>query len=141
MFGSILLMLPLLGSGDVLSVVPGCDTTPNSVGPGAVLTATYSGPTLTLSVTGAPPNTFSLFIYSPPINPIPFYNGTLCGSWPDLRHTEVLMNNEFGECTWEGEMEVPGYTSYNVQHLSRDPNVGFGGDLSNGLIVTVSPSV
>jgi hypothetical protein len=60
----------------------GCPTTPNSVGPGARLFAV--GPIslrdnlLQLSVEGAPPSAFGVFVYGTPSSPTPFGDGVLC---------------------------------------------------------------
>lgn len=58
-----------------------CDTSPNSVGLGAILTYAHdSDPgAVAFTVTDAPPTKFGAVIYSPiPINPMPWGSGTLC---------------------------------------------------------------
>lgn len=74
------LICAMVALGSVASAQT-CPTTPNSVGPGALLTyASSPDPLLaSFSGTGAPPGKFSTIIYSPLTTPpLPWGGGTLC---------------------------------------------------------------
>lgn len=77
--------LALLAGGAGATVTPFCSTSPNSVGPGALLQ--WQGPHNAhfgaLVVQGLPPNSFGTFLYSnAQIAPTPFGDGVLCVGSP-----------------------------------------------------------
>jgi len=118
-----------------LTITTGCDTTPNSAGPGAILEGTVDVNTLHLHVSGAIPDTFGTFIYGAPIaNPVPFYDGRLCSAWWSLRRTPIAITTLGGEAWFDGELDSMG-TSV-VQYFYRDTIAEYGGNLSNGLVVS-----
>jgi len=118
-----------------LIISPGCDQPI----PGATLSATADGDTIHLVAEGATPSTFCTFIYSTPLTePVPFYNGALCGSWNPIRHTPIQMTDSLGGATWTGILEGTQPT-LSVQLMYRTPQFGFGGDLSSGIIVQRVP--
>jgi len=118
----------------IISIVAGCQQPI----PGATLTGTFEGDTIHLVAENATPNEFACYIYGPPINPVPFYGGTLCSAWGQLRHTPIGLTDSLGGFSWTGELEgtAPVVT---VQLIYRTPGIGFGGDLSDGVVVTREP--
>ena len=124
-------MLSLL-IGTIISITPGCEQPT----PGAQLTGTFEADTVHLTATGGVPSEFGLFIYGTPLTePVPFYNGRLCCSWNPYVHTVPAVSDSTG--TAECITNLPGSsaTRLSVQYMYRVPGQGFGGDLSNGLIV------
>jgi len=116
----------------ILSITPGCDQST----PGAILTATHDNDVVHLTVDNATPNEFGLFIWNPPLGePVPFYNNKLCCSWGNVQHTHTALTNEFGHAEYNGPLNS-NFPVLSVQYMYRTPAFGYGGNLSNGLIIT-----
>jgi len=132
-----------------------CGTFPNSVGPGAIITA--DGPTsivendLDVRISGLPPIDFGLLFYGPIQAMAPLGDGVLCvgaGAAGLQRVFPVLMANESGIAertlnfsvlpfvTGLGEV-TPGST-WHMQYWYRDPGGPLGGgfNLSDAISIT-----
>lgn len=111
-----------------------CVTTPNSVGPGAVLAATgsrsVSREDFTLRVAGSVPNQYGLFFYGAQQAQIPVGNGTLCVASPFFRlpvvqatpSGQASFTLRFGELMGNGVIEAG--STWNFQWWYRDPAAG-----------------
>jgi hypothetical protein len=126
-----------------------CVTSPNSVGPGASISAEGSksvhANNLVLNA-GAVPNTPGLYFFGPSSTQLPFGNGTLCVGGPLLRLAgHVAVNNtlthtlDVQQPTSGTAPILPGST-HRFQAWYRDPAAGGAGfNLSDGLEVTFTP--
>jgi len=119
---------------DILSITMGCAGTGD-------LAATANGPDIDLIATSIPANVYSVFFYGPPIgNPVPFYDGYLCAHWGFLQRTPVTLTSAAGSTEYAGLMQPnAGSDTISVQCMYRDPAGFFGGNLTNGLIVSFEP--
>ena len=134
-----------------------CSTSPNSAGPGALISSTgstsISAGTFTLVSSGAIPNGFGLFFYGPAQIQAPFGDGFRCvgaGAIGIFRFNPPTQTNALGTAqrlvnfnaspAGSGAgMITPGST-WKFQHWYRDvPAGGAGFNLSNGLSATFSP--
>jgi hypothetical protein len=122
-----------------------CVTTPNSVGTGALISA--SGTTsigandLTLLATGMPTNQFMLFFYSFGQGLSPVANGVLCVGAPLFR-LGATPTSALGDSSWAFNVASPPQTSGQIsvgdtvyfQAWYRDPAAGgANSNFSNGL--------
>ncbi len=127
-----------------------CVTSPNSVGPGAVMgwsgTQSVSSKDLVLIVSGAPPNSTGLVFYGTNPIQIPFGNGFRCVGGTVIRMTPIPVNS-FGDAVQpidlahlpQGQHFVAGDTRL-FQFWYRNPSAGGAGfNLSDGLSVTFCP--
>ncbi|MCP3919026.1 MAG: zinc carboxypeptidase [bacterium] len=122
-----------------------CGTSPNSAGPGAVMSS--SGNTdvadgaFTLLASGAIPSQFGLFFYGPDQGTLPIGNGVICigGAFHRLPVETIDAGGaashlvDFGNLPNGGDI-VNGDT-FRFQFWYRDPAVGAGFNFSDGLEV------
>lgn len=132
-----------------------CVTSPNSVGPGARIG--FSGSTsianndLSLNGFGAPPTTFSGFIYSPDQDQVPTANGTLCVGSSTLgffARTNAVQTNNLGfvQLPFDNtvaplpQLQVNAGETWYFQFVHRDVISGSAVfRYSDGLAVTFCP--
>ena len=131
-----------------------CTTSPNSAGPGALISANGStsvaANSMTLIVAAAPANQFGVFFYGPEQDAVPFGQGTLCvgaGSTGLIRITPAQQTDFLGTATRILDFGAAPFDSgpgavlpgeeWHFQFWYRDP--GFGFNLSNALSVTLCP--
>jgi hypothetical protein len=117
-----------------------CAVSPNSFGPGAVMT--YSGSTyiaqnnLSLFAAGCATNQFGLFFHGPNQTQVTFGNGFRCVSGAIVR-LPLLQTNSFGEVGMNFDVTSSGISagsSANFQFWFRDPMGGGSAfNLSNAL--------
>ena len=118
-----------------------CVTSPNSVGSGALIGATLTGPFLTtLTLTSAPPGKFGLFFYGPTeVSPLPLADGFLCiGSGATgLTRLHLFLIDGSGNASTD-LLHVPDGTTWYTQAWYRDPaGPGIhGSNLSDGVRIT-----
>jgi hypothetical protein len=129
-----------------------CETSPNSVGTGARISATGSGSLaandLVLNISGARPNQFGLFFYGPEAREVSFGAGVRCIGGGFFRLNPALLSDSLGNYSLPldntlfplsgggGEL-LPGFV-WRFQLWYRDPAGGQGGfNLSDALAVTV----
>jgi hypothetical protein len=126
-----------------------CSTSPNSVGPGATISATgttsVSANDLTLSAVGAPSNVQGLFFFGPNETQVPLGNGWLCVSGP-IQRLPVAPTNGTGSVSYLVDNQGPqvggAFVSGSIwkfQYWYRDQTVGLGFNLTDGLSVTFQP--
>ena len=122
-----------------------CTTSPNSAGPGALMSSSGSTDVasagFTLLVDGAPPNKFGLFFYGPGQANNPVGNGTMCigggffrlpvGQVDGTGHHSHLV--DFGNPPNGGT--IANGSTWNFQFWYRDPTLGAGFNFSDGLEV------
>lgn len=132
-----------------------CMTSPNSVGPGALIS--WTGTTsifdnvFVVTASGLPPNEFALFFYGPEQFRLPYGNGFLCvapGALGLFRLNPpttasgagfVSRSVDFGNPPETGGTVVSGST-WNFQNWYRDPAAGGAFvNFSDALSVTFSP--
>jgi len=128
-----------------------CTTSPNSVGPGALIG--YSGSTsvtandLVLTVTGCPSTQFGLFYYGPNQISIPFGEGVRCAGG-GINRLGVFQTNASGAGSKTVDLTNPPQPSgqitvgshWNFQCWYRDPSGGPSGfNFSDGLSVRFCP--
>lgn len=127
---------------------PFCATSPNSVGPGAMIQglggASYSANSLTLATTGCPPNSFGLYFYGPSPIQVPVGDGFLCVGGGIYRLGIVPIDGA-GRALFDVDVTTPpdpaGQVSigeeWYYQLWYRDPGFGSAGyNFSDGLAVT-----
>ena len=132
-----------------------CSTSPNSVGPGALMgyegSLSYSSNALTLRADGAPSGQFGVFFYGETPTQVPLGDGLRCIASPVIR-LPILTTGAGGSALWDLDLEnptqpsgqlTPGSTWY-FQFWYRDPtgpggNGGIGHNLSDSLEVTLCP--
>ncbi len=144
------------GSGS-LSIVEGsicssgisnyCTSGTNSTGGAAIITATgtpsIAANDIVLNAFPCPPNQFGLFFYGPNQSNNPFGNGRLCVSGGIYRLGVVQMDS-FGIASKSLDVTSPPQasgqitsgSSWNFQFWFRDPGLGAGFDLSDGVEVS-----
>ena len=128
-----------------------CVSTPNSVGPGAVISASGSSNVsqadLTLEASGGPPTQFGIFFYAALQGQNPLLDGVLCVSGQIYRLPAVQMDAlgnaahllDYSIPLGAGSQITPGST-WNFQFWYRDPTGGpNGSNLSDGLEVEFCP--
>jgi hypothetical protein len=130
-----------------------CFTSPNSVGPGMVMS--FSGSScasdedVTLEAIGGPPNKNGIFYYGPNQAQAVFGNGIRCVSGSTFR-LPIISTDSFGDAIYTLDFTVaPVGTgngswdagdTWNVQFWYRDPQGGGASfNLSDGLQVTLGP--
>ena len=134
-----------------------CQTSPNSIGPGALMshvgTTSIAANDFTLVSAGAKPNQFGLFYYGPNQVQIPFGDGFRCvggGAIGTFRLNPVALTNGVGvamrlvDLTAAPAASGPGAitsgSTWNFQHWYRDPVGGPAGfNFSDGLSATFCP--
>jgi Zn-dependent metalloprotease len=131
-----------------------CSTSPNSVGPGAMIDAvgstSISANNLSLLVGACPANQFGVFFYGPEQDSVPFGQGTLCvggGSTGLIRLTPAQQTDFLGSATRVLDFTASPFASgpgvvlpgeeWHFQFWYRDPGLGF--NLSNAISVTFCP--
>lgn len=131
-----------------------CTTSPNSAGPGALISmsgsTSISANSLNLMVGAAPPNQFGVFFYGPDQASSPFGQGVLCiggGSTGLIRLTPARPTDFVGGLTRPLDFTVPPLSAgpgtvqpgeeWHFQFWYRDPGQGF--NLSNAISVTLCP--
>ena len=134
-----------------------CTVSPNSVGPGAMIgstgTTSIGTNAFTVTVIAAPPDQFGLFYYGAAQIDIPFGDGVRCvgggGAGGIFRLSPAQMTDGAGNASRQVDftqppvdsgpgMIVPGDT-WNFQFWYRDPTIGTGINLSDGLEVVFCP--
>ena len=128
-----------------------CTTTPNSVGPGAMISSTgtafLSFNDFTLLASGVPPSQFGLFFYSGSQAQAPLGDGTLCVSGQIFRFPATLSSST-GAAAWALDYanppspagQITSGTTWYFQFWYRDVQGGpAGSNLSDGLEVTFCP--
>lgn len=126
-----------------------CITSANSVGPGALISATgtasSSANDLVLNATGCPLNVQGLFFYGPNETFTPLGNGWLCVAG-NIQRLAVTPTNNLGTVSLAVDNTAfpvngawaPG-TNWKLQYWYRDPTVGVGFNLTDALSVTFLP--
>jgi hypothetical protein len=127
-----------------------CSTSPNSVGPGAVMgwsgSQSISTNDLVLIASGAPPGTSGLMYFGTNAIQVPFGNGIRCVGGMVVRMPVVVVNS-FGEGIQtvdlmhlpQGKVVAPGDQRL-FQFWYRNPAAGGAGfNLSDGLSVVFCP--
>ncbi len=126
-----------------------CTALPNSVGSGALIsgvgTSSVAANDMGLNVTGAIPFQPGLFYMGPNQIAVPFGNGMRCVGGGTHR-LAVVLPDMAGDVSFAldntlaagGGVITPGST-WNFQLWYRDPSVGVGFNLSNGLAVAFVP--
>jgi hypothetical protein len=123
------------GSGDIVSIADGCP------GNGS-LDATYNGSTIHMTATGLPSQVFSVFVYGPPLGaPIPFYDGTICTHWGLYQRSIVSLTSVSGITAFDGVIQPNAGDGQvlSVQCMYRSPTETYGGNLTDGILVTFEP--
>lgn len=127
-------LAPAPNPRNILSITSGCPGT-------GLLDGTFSGSDVYLTASGLPPQVFSLFVYGTPIaNPVPFYDGMLCVPWGRMRTSSIQRTSLAGEAIFDDPMQ-PGLHSnvLSVQCMYRDLTGLYGGNLTDGCLVTYEP--
>jgi len=129
-----------------------CDTSPNSVGPGVLISSlgslSITGNDFTLRASGGVPREFGLFFFGFEPADVPFGNGRLCVGGA-LHRANPLRFDLAGEGSYSldfsapppigaGGMITPGVT-VDFQLWYRDPGVGVDSNTSDGLAVIFCP--
>ncbi len=130
-----------------------CETTPNAVGPGAIMgwtgSTSVSANDFALKVSGAVPHTLGMFFYglAPAQNPL--FRGTLCVAPPVQRMKPVVVTGRDGSVAYGLDIGntnhglagiVPGTTCYfQFIYLDRGMRCKITLNLSDGLKVTFTP--
>ncbi len=126
-----------------------CSTSPNSVGPGATISATgstsASANDLTLTAQGAPSNVPGLFFYGPNETQTPLGNGWLCVSG-SIQRFPVTTTDGLGSASYLVNNLGPfvngafvAGSTWKFQYWYRDTGVGLGFNLTNGLSANFLP--
>lgn len=128
-----------------------CVTSPNSVGPGAFISASgttsFGANDLTLLATGMPTGQFMLFFYSFGQGNAPVANGTLCVAAPLFRLGATQISG-LGDSNWSFDVTSPPQVSGQIsvgdtvyfQGWYRDPAAGgANSNFTNGLQTTWIP--
>ena len=141
---------------DCGSVTNYCTTSPNSVGPGALITylgsPSVSAADLQLQAIGCPPNQFGIFYYgSNEISP-PFGEGVRCvgAGTTGIYRSSPFLTDPFGFATMAIDFPSPpagggpgqliGGSIWKFQFWYRDPSGGPAGyNLSDGLSIVFCP--
>ena len=136
------------------SVVNFCSTSPNSVGPGALISASGSvsicANDFTLVATDAPKNVFGNFYYGPLAAQVPLGNGLRCIGGSVIRLLPAQSTGSSGTLqrlldftqppAGGGPGQVLAGSTWHFQFWYRDPNGGGAGfNLSDGLRATFVP--
>jgi len=130
-----------------------CQANPNSSGNTASISwvgsLTLSDDTFGLTATGVVndlPNSWGLFVYGPNQFNAPFYNGYLCVSpFPPgiyKMHTQHLLAGTVVHLKAANPTDFSLFTpssSWNFQFWFRDPGVGSGANMTDGLHVVFAP--
>ncbi len=127
-----------------------CQTSPNSAGPGELITfsgsTSYSSNSFTLNTSGGVPNEFGLFYYGPNQIEVPFGNGWRCVGGGVTRLSPAATNDGSGNATRWVDFTQPeaaaitAGSTWNFQHWYRDTAAGGSGfNFSDGLSVTILP--
>ncbi len=115
-----------------------CDTSPNSVGPGALIgwtgSASVSANDLVLQADGCPPGKPAIFFYGPQQTQIPFGNGKLCVTGGAFR-LQVTQIDPTGTVTHALDItnppnphgQISSGDTWNFQCWYRDPAAGGSG--------------
>jgi hypothetical protein len=133
-----------------------CQTSPNSVGPGAIMG--WAGSTsvaendFAVAVTGAPGRTLGLFFFGAEQGSLPLYQGTLCITPPLRNLPPVVVTARDGSASLRVKLGAvrrgPGFlegTTWCFQFLYLDKvagksrRCGHSANLSDGLSVTFTP--
>ena len=131
------------------AVIRYCSSSPNSVGPGALIAAngtlSVSANNFSLVASGAPPNKLGVFIFAVSQNQVPFGNGILCVAQPIFRLSPGVMTNAAGIAERSVDFNatpatiLPG-SSWNFQFWYRDPAGGGSNfNLSDAFRATFCP--
>ncbi len=128
-----------------------CTTSPNSVGPGALIDFTGTGSVsdndFALTASGGPPGEFALFFYGTDKVSVPFGEGTRCAGGGIHRLGTVLFDAA-GDIAWPLDITSPPEPSgqitvgsqWHFQVWYRDPAGGPSGfNFSDGLSVRFCP--
>jgi len=128
-----------------------CVTSPNSVGTGALISASGSSGVsqadLTLEASLAPPTQFGIFFYAAGSGQTPLLDGVLCVSGQIYRLPAVQIDGlgnaahllDYSAPPGAGS-EITGGSSWHFQFWYRDPTGGpNGSNLSDGLEVSFCP--
>ena len=133
--------------GQCVSPTIFCTTSPNSVGPGALMSffgdGTLSQNNLLLGVTGGPPNKNGFFYYGSQTASVPAFNGIRCVGGT-IHRLPVVQTNLFGDADWTFDALAPtsGITPGSTWHFQfhyRDTGTGTGLNYSDGLTVPFCP--
>jgi len=136
-----------------------CSTSPNSQGPGALISASgstsISADSFFLETAGGVPNQFGVFFYSPTQAFVPFGDGALCVGPPSagvFRLQPVVQMSAAGDAVHQvdydghpagtpGGSEITPGSVFNFQFWYRDPQGpgGSGFNLSDGVEVAFLP--
>lgn len=134
-----------------------CSTSPNSVGPGALLTptgaASLGAGLFSVEVTGGVPNEVGVFFYGPEVQSVPFDEGVLCAAPGGAGLARVGSRERFdaaGHVSSVFDLGAAPFdsgptawtlgSSWTVQFYYRDlAGGGSGRNLSDALRVTVCP--
>jgi subtilisin family serine protease len=123
-----------------------CSTSPNSVGPGAVMSVigapSVSANAFSLMASGCPPNSFGIFYMGPTATQVPFGNGFRCISGPIVR-LPLVQANVFGDAIHQLDIPslnpaagiAPGATKRFQFWYRNSAGGGAGFNLSDGLQV------
>jgi len=134
------------------NVQPYCETSPNSVGPGARIRG-FGEPRIgsvdfRIEAALCPPRQFGVFFFGPIQTQFPFGDGWRCIGGGLTRLFPVQRVGDGGSASMFLETTVPpldavrSLTTLNFQFWYRDPKpVGFGFNLSDGLEVTFCPTL
>jgi len=130
-----------------------CTTSPNSVGPGAIISSTGSGSVsdnnFGIAVAGLPTGQPGIFFYGNLQTSAPFGQGTVCvaGTSGVVRIKPALTSSFLGTANKNLDFTLPpfdagygmitGGSTWNFQYWYRDPGNGF--NLSDALSVTFCP--
>jgi len=117
-----------------------CQTSPNSVGPGATIGAvglpSISAGVLVLTAANCPAMQFGVFFLGPGQQNTPFGNGFICVTGPIVRLPVVVVGTN-GVAIWQLDMQqFQAGTTRNFQFWYRDPAGGAAFNLTDGLAVT-----
>lgn len=141
---------PIWAEGDTGGVTSYCISAANSVGAGALLSATGStsiaANDFTLTVSAAIPGNYGLFFYSAAQQQVPFGDGYLCVGPGVYRLGPPLASDGSGQAQRDVDFTLPPVGSgpgqvhpgstWNFQYWYRDPaGAGSGFNLSDGLRV------
>ena len=127
-----------------------CVTTPNSAGPGAVISDNgnwnLAANAWALQVSGSVPDQFGLFLFGAEQQQVPLGNGTLCVGGSIFRIVPPVPADGAGNVTRSIDFGVPPLQNiqagetWNFQWWLRDPAAGgANSNLSDGLSVTFCP--
>lgn len=124
-----------------------CETSPNSVGPGASMiylgSASVAADDLVLGCVGLPSDKPGIFFYGPETNSVSVGDGTLCIGGVGIKRLPVVVTQAAGVASWDLDVAGEGLRAGQTVHFQfwyRDPGAGdTGSNLSNGLGVLFCP--